>query len=46
MLYMSLFLTKRFFYGCAALIAGFMRGLFLPWLLGPMQMVLGAAGGC
>ena len=41
---MSFFLTKRFFYGCAALIAGFVVAFFLPWLLGPMQILLGAAG--
>ena len=40
---MSFFLTKRFFYGCAALIAGFVVAFFLPWLLGPMQILLGAA---
>ncbi|WP_151085724.1 DUF58 domain-containing protein [Hymenobacter baengnokdamensis] len=41
---MSLFLTKRFFYLCTALIAGFVVAFFLPWLLGPMQVLLGAAG--
>lgn len=41
---MSFFLTKRFFYLCAALIAGFVVAFFLPWLLGPMQLLLGAAG--
>ncbi|QKG53468.1 DUF58 domain-containing protein [Hymenobacter sp. BRD67] len=41
---MSLFLTKRFFYLCMALIAGFVVAFFLPWLLGPMQVLLGAAG--
>jgi uncharacterized protein (DUF58 family) len=41
---MSLFLPLRFFYLCAALIAGFVTAFFLPWLLGPMQVLLGAAG--
>ena len=41
---MSFFLTRRFFYLCAALIAGFVVAFFLPWLLGPMQLLLGAAG--
>ncbi|MDJ0365078.1 DUF58 domain-containing protein [Hymenobacter sp. H14-R3] len=41
---MSLFLTTRFFYLFAALIAGFVVAFFLPWLLGPMSILLGAAG--
>jgi uncharacterized protein (DUF58 family) len=41
---MSLFLTNRFFYLFAALIAGFVVAFFLPWLLGPMSILLGAAG--
>ncbi|MGI4865726.1 MAG: DUF58 domain-containing protein [Janthinobacterium lividum] len=40
---MSFFLTKRFFYLCTALIVGFVVAFFLPWLLGPMQVLLGAA---
>jgi uncharacterized protein (DUF58 family) len=39
---MSLFLPLRFFYLFAALIAGFILAFFLPWLLGPMQVLLGA----
>ncbi|WP_310397338.1 DUF58 domain-containing protein [Hymenobacter sp.] len=38
---MSFFLTKRFFYLFTALIAGFVVAFFLPWLLGPMYVVLG-----
>jgi len=41
---LGFFLTRRFFYLCAALITGFVLAFFLPWLLGPMQIVLGAAG--
>ena len=41
---MSFFLTRRFFYLGAALIAGFVVAFFLPWLLGPMQILLVAAG--
>lgn len=41
---MSFFLTRRFFYLFAALIAGFITAFFLPWLLGPMSILLGAAG--
>ncbi len=41
---MSLFLTRRFFYLFTALIAGFVVAFFLPWLLGPMEILLGAAG--
>ena len=41
---MSFFLTHRFFYLFAALITGFVVAFFLPWLLGPMQVLLGAAG--
>jgi uncharacterized protein (DUF58 family) len=40
---MSFFLPLRFFYLCTALIAGFIVAFFLPWLLGPMQVLLGAA---
>ncbi|MGI4760899.1 MAG: DUF58 domain-containing protein [Janthinobacterium lividum] len=40
---MSFFLTKRFFYLCTALIAGFVAAFFLPWLLGPLQLLLGVA---
>jgi len=40
---MSFFLTHRFFYLFAALITGFVVAFFLPWLLGPMQVLLGAA---
>ncbi|MFD1871589.1 DUF58 domain-containing protein [Hymenobacter bucti] len=39
---MSFFLPLRFFYLCTALIAGFVLAFFLPWLLGPMQVLLGA----
>ena len=38
---MSFFLTNRFFYALTALIAGFVVAFFLPWLLGPMQALLG-----
>ena len=41
---MSFFLPLRFFYLGAALIAGFLIAFFLPWLLGPMQVLLGATG--
>ena len=41
---MSFFLTNRFFYLCAALITGLVAAFFLPWLLGPMQVLLVAAG--
>ena len=41
---MSFFLTNRFFYLVGALIAGFVVAFFLPWLLGPMQVLLAAAG--
>ena len=41
---MSFFLPLRFFYLFAALIVGFVVAFFLPWLLGPMQVLLGAAG--
>ncbi|RYY20574.1 MAG: DUF58 domain-containing protein [Cytophagaceae bacterium] len=40
---MSFFLTNRFFYLLTALVAGFVTAFFLPWLLGPMQALLGAA---
>jgi uncharacterized protein (DUF58 family) len=40
---MSFFLPLRFFYLFAALIVGFVVAFFLPWLLGPMQVLLGAA---
>ncbi len=36
---MSLFLTRRFFIFLAALITGFVVAFFLPWLLGPVQVV-------
>ncbi|TVT40718.1 DUF58 domain-containing protein [Hymenobacter setariae] len=39
---MSLFLPLRFFYLCTGLIAGFVLAFFLPWLLGPVQVLLGA----
>ena len=38
---MSIFLTPRFFVALAALAAGFAVAFFLPWLLGPMKIVLG-----
>ena len=41
---MSFFLTNRFFYLCAALITGFVVAFFLPWLLGPLRLLLLAAG--
>ncbi|MGI4872339.1 MAG: DUF58 domain-containing protein [Janthinobacterium lividum] len=41
---MSFFLTHRFFYLCLALIVGFVVAFFLPWLLGPMQLLFVAAG--
>ena len=40
---MSFFLTPRFFYVGTALIAGFVTAFFLPWLLGPVQVLLLAA---
>ncbi|MGI4740465.1 MAG: DUF58 domain-containing protein [Janthinobacterium lividum] len=40
---MSFFLTRRFFYLCTALITGFVVAFFLPWLLGPMQVLLATA---
>ncbi|MVN78517.1 DUF58 domain-containing protein [Hymenobacter sp. HMF4947] len=40
---MSFFLTRRFFYLLTALIVGFVVAFFLPWLLGPMQVLLAAA---
>jgi uncharacterized protein (DUF58 family) len=40
---MSFFLPLRFFYLFTVLIAGFIIAFFLPWLLGPMQVLLGAA---
>jgi uncharacterized protein (DUF58 family) len=40
---MSFFLTPRFFYLFAVLITGFVVAFFLPWLLGPMQVLLGVA---
>jgi uncharacterized protein (DUF58 family) len=39
----SFYLTARFFYLFTALITGFVVAFFLPWLLGPMQALLGAA---
>ncbi|HET9502844.1 MAG TPA: DUF58 domain-containing protein [Hymenobacter sp.] len=41
---MSFFLPLRFFYLFAALVVGFVVAFFLPWLLGPMQVLLAAAG--
>jgi len=38
---LTLFLTKRFFLGLALLATGFVVAFFLPWLLGPMKIVLG-----
>ncbi|GAA4369623.1 DUF58 domain-containing protein [Hymenobacter saemangeumensis] len=38
---MSFFLTRRFFLALATLILGFTVAFFLPWLLGPMRIVLG-----
>ena len=38
---MSLFLTPRFFLTLLALISGFVVAFFLPWLLGPMQIIAG-----
>jgi len=40
---MSFFLTSRFFYLFTALIAGFVVAFFVPWLLGPLQVLLGVA---
>jgi uncharacterized protein (DUF58 family) len=40
---MSFFLTRRFFYLFAALITGFVVAFFVPWLLGPMRVLLAAA---
>jgi uncharacterized protein (DUF58 family) len=39
---MSVFLTKRFFILLTALAVGFVVAFFLPWLLGPLRIVLGA----
>ncbi|MDO7876934.1 DUF58 domain-containing protein [Hymenobacter sp. ASUV-10] len=39
---MSIFLTQRFFLTLVALIVGFVVAFFLPWLLGPMYISLGA----
>ncbi|MGI4884510.1 MAG: DUF58 domain-containing protein [Janthinobacterium lividum] len=36
---MSFFLTRRFFLLLAALVVGFTVAFFLPWLLGPVQVV-------
>ncbi|GAB3850358.1 DUF58 domain-containing protein [Hymenobacter terrigena] len=38
---MTLFLTSRFFQVLAAIATGFVVAFFLPWLLGPMKIVLG-----
>jgi len=38
---MSVFLTPRFFLLLALLILGFTVAFFLPWLLGPMRILLG-----
>ncbi|NML67756.1 DUF58 domain-containing protein [Hymenobacter sp. RP-2-7] len=40
---MSFFLTNRFFYAIGALATGFILAFFLPWLLGPVRVLLGAA---
>ena len=41
---MTLFLTPRFFLAVAILATGFTTAFFLPWLLGPMKVVLGVFG--
>ena len=38
---MTLFLTSRFFQTLATIATGFVVAFFLPWLLGPMKIVLG-----
>ena len=38
---MTLLLTRRFFLAVGALIFGFTTAFFLPWLLGPMYVLLG-----
>ena len=38
---MSVFLARRFFIIVTGLVIGFVVALFLPWLLGPMRIVLG-----
>ena len=38
---MTLFLTPRFFIALAILATGFVVAFFLPWLLGPLQILLG-----
>jgi uncharacterized protein (DUF58 family) len=40
---MSFFLTPRFFYLFTALIVGLVVSFFLPWLLGPLEVLLGVA---
>ena len=37
----NMFLTSRFFQALAAIATGFVVAFFLPWLLGPMKVVLG-----
>ena len=37
---MNLFLTPRFFLAVVTTITGFVMAFFLPWLLGPMKIVL------
>ncbi len=41
---MSLFLTRRFFLVLLGLITGFVGAFFLPWLLGPMQVLVSLLG--
>ncbi|MBD2768159.1 DUF58 domain-containing protein [Hymenobacter sp. BT664] len=38
---MSFFLTPRFFLAIGVLITGFVVAFFLPWLLGPLRIMLG-----
>jgi uncharacterized protein (DUF58 family) len=38
---LNLFLTPRFFLALASIAVGFVVAFFLPWLLGPMRIVLG-----
>ena len=40
----SIFLTPRFFLTVAILATGFVVAFFLPWLLGPLRIVLGVFG--
>jgi uncharacterized protein (DUF58 family) len=41
---MSLFLTRRFFLLVGSLVFGFTVAFFLPWLLGPLYILLGLLG--